>query len=62
MQADQFETLQTLLVAQVLTLAQTIEAAKALKGSTSSDHYVPEAVRLVAAQRAQILARLAQSP
>lgn len=54
-------SIETLLVAQVLTLAKAIEAEKRAKGSSSTDHYVPEAVQLIARERAQILQRLAQS-
>lgn len=54
-------TLETLLVAQVLTLAKTIEAEKRAKGAMSTSHYIPEAITLIARERSQILARLLQS-
>lgn len=56
-------TLQTLLAAQVLTLAKAIAAEKR-QGHTSavsSDGYVAEAIALIARERAQIIARLVQS-
>jgi hypothetical protein len=53
--------MESLLVAQVLTLAKAISAEKALKGSVSTSGYVPEAVALIAQQRAGILQRLAES-
>lgn len=53
------ELLETLLVAQVLTLARTMEAA----GSThKSDHYLGDAVREIRLQRAAVLQKLAQTP
>ena len=55
-------TLETLLVAQVLTMAKTIEAEKRARGSMSTDHYIPEAIALIARERSQVLARLLQSP
>ena len=49
---------ETLLVAQVLTLAKTMETA----GSTfKSDHYVGDAIKEIQRQRAPILQRLAQT-
>lgn len=53
--------LDTLLVAQVLTLAKAIEAEKRAKGSSSTDNYIPDAIRLIQNQRDKILARLAQN-
>jgi hypothetical protein len=61
MDQDQSELLKTLLVAQVLTLAKTIEAEKRANGSSSTSHYVPDAVALIARERRQILALLDQS-
>lgn len=52
------EQLETLLVAQVLTLAKVMEAA----GSTyKSDHYLSDAIREIRQQRVSILQRLAQT-
>lgn len=55
------EMIETLLVAQVLTLAKAIEAERRQKGSASTDHYIPEAAALVGRERQRILALLAQS-
>jgi hypothetical protein len=52
------ELLETLLVAQVLTLAKTIENTK---GGYKSDHFVGDAVKEIAQQRASILQALAQT-
>lgn len=56
------ELLETLLVAQVLTLAQSIEAEKRANGSSSTDHYVGEALNRISRERSQILRRLAEIP
>lgn len=61
MEQDLKQAIEDLLVAQVLTLAKAIEAEKRARGSSSTDHYVPEAVALIRQQGASILARLAQS-
>ncbi len=55
------ELLETLLVAQVLTLAKAIEAEKREKGSSSTDHFLGDAIKEIARQRASILQRLAQT-
>lgn len=55
------ELLETLLVAQVLALAKTIEIQKAAKGASSTDHYVGDAISEIRQQRASILQRLAQT-
>lgn len=52
------DLLETLLVAQVLTLAKTIESAK---GGYKSDHFVGDAVKEISQQRASILQALAQT-
>lgn len=51
------ELLETLVVAQVLTLARTLEAAGNM---AKSDHYVGDAIREICDQRAAILQRLGQ--
>lgn len=53
-------TLETLLVAQVATLAHQIKQAKAAKGISTTDSCVGEAVRLMANQRSEILRKLAE--
>ena len=53
--------LETLLVTQVLILAKTTEIQKNAKGSSSTDHYLGDAIREIAQQRATILQRLAQT-
>jgi len=53
--------LETLLTAQVLTLAKAIEAEKRAKGSSSTEHYVPEAITLIRDKQTSILDRLARS-
>ena len=55
------ELLKTLLTAQVLTLAKAIEAEKRQQGASSTSHYVPEAVRLIARERDSVLGLLAQN-
>ena len=57
------ELLETLLAAQVLTLAKTIEIRKNMGGSShsSSDHFVGDAIREIQRDRASILQRLAQT-
>ncbi len=55
------ELLETLLVAQVLTLARTIEIQKNEKGMSSTDHFVGDAINEIARQRGGILQRLAQT-
>lgn len=55
------ELLETLLVAQVLTLAQVIETRKNAEGRSSTDHYVGDAIREIRLQRGVILQRLAQT-
>jgi hypothetical protein len=55
------ELLQTLLVAQILILAKTIETEKKAKGSSSTDHYVGEAIQQINRERANILRRLAEA-
>ena len=59
---EQNELLKTLLVAQVLTLARTIEIQKNAKGSSSTDHYLGDAISDISQQRASILQRLSQTP
>ncbi|KFC08488.1 hypothetical protein GTGU_01405 [Trabulsiella guamensis ATCC 49490] len=54
-------TLETLLVAQVATLAHQIKQAKAAKGISTTDTCVGEAVRLMANQRSEILRKLAET-
>ena len=56
------ELLETLLAAQVLTLAKTIEIQKSANGSSSTDHYLGDAIREIYRSRAGILQRLAQTP
>lgn len=53
------ELLETLLVAQVLTLAKTMEAAG---NAYKSDHYLSDAIREIRQQRAAVLQKLAQTP
>lgn len=52
------DLLETLLVAQVLTLAKTMEAAS---NTSKSDHFVGDALNEIARQRAAILQKLAQT-
>lgn len=52
------DLLETLLVAQVLTLAKTLEAAGSMN---KSDHYVGDAINEISRQRASILQRLAKT-
>ncbi|EDU1815146.1 hypothetical protein ABDJ74_001873 [Salmonella enterica] len=54
-------TLETLLVAQVATLAHQIKQAKAAKGTSTTDSCVGEAVRLIANQRSEILRKLSET-
>lgn len=58
MENRETELLQTLLAAQVLTLAHVMEAAG---GMHKSDHYLGDAISAIARQRADILRRLAES-
>lgn len=53
-------TLETLLVAQIATLAHQIKQAKAAKGTSTTDSCVGEAVRLMTNQRSEILRKLAE--
>ena len=55
MENETTELLRTLLVAQVLTLAQAIETEKK---SYKSDHYVGDAIKAISQQRAEILRKL----
>lgn len=52
------DLLETLLVAQVLTLAKAIEAKK---GGYKSDHFVGDAVKEISQRRAEVLQLLAQT-
>lgn len=58
------ELLETLLAAQVLSLAKAIEISKNMDGHShsSSDHFVGDAIREIRQQRSSILQRLAQTP
>lgn len=51
--------LEDILVAQVLTLAKAIDASK--PNSSSTDHYIGEAINLLNAQRSAILQRVRDS-
>lgn len=51
------ELIETLLVAQVLTLAKTMEAASS---TWKSDHFVGDAVKEIARQRDAVLRKLAE--
>ncbi len=58
---NQTELLETLLVAQVLTLAHHLKAEKARHGLTSTSDFTQEASRLIAQKRADILRKLAET-
>lgn len=58
MENESAELLQTLLVAQALTLASVMEAAG---NSFKSDHYIGDAVKAITQQREVILRRFAES-
>jgi hypothetical protein len=47
--------LETLLVAEVLILAQLIEAREDKDGHKSTGHFIPEAVREISTKKNQIL-------
>ncbi|MDT1012386.1 hypothetical protein IHE26_07780 [Plesiomonas shigelloides] len=55
------DTLETLLVAQIATLAHQIKQAKAARGTTTTDTCVGEAVRLIKNQRSEILRKLSET-
>ncbi|WP_159074578.1 hypothetical protein [Yersinia massiliensis] len=55
------DTLETLLVAQVATLAHQIKQAKAARGTTTTDTCVGEAVRMIKNQRPEILRKLCET-
>ncbi|SDI52044.1 hypothetical protein [Propionivibrio dicarboxylicus] len=63
MENDTNELLRTLLVAQVLTLAKTIEISKNMGDSrhSSTDHFVGDAIREIQRDRASILQRLSNT-
>ena len=63
MTEETIEMLRTLLVAQVLTLSKAIEVEKNTGNTShsSSDHFVGDAIKEIARQRASILQRLAQT-
>ncbi|RQU98839.1 hypothetical protein DF039_38110 [Burkholderia cenocepacia] len=54
------KTLETLVVAQVVTLAHQIKMAKAAKGSRTTDTCVGDAIGLIKEQRAEVLRKLAE--
>lgn len=54
-------TLETLLVAQVATLAHQIKQAKAARGISTTDTCVGEAVRMIKNQRSEILRKLSET-
>lgn len=54
-------TLQTLLVAQVLTLAKTLETMDKVKERSVAMNYKREAVRLLKQESAEVLALLAET-
>jgi len=58
MSKKEVEVLENILVAQVLTLAKLIQAEKKAKGSSSTSHYIPEAVEYIKEKRPEILALL----
>lgn len=55
MENDVKELLKTLLVAQVLTLAKAMEADSK---TSKSDHFIPDAIKAISQQRADILRKL----
>ena len=56
------ELLETLLVAQVLTLAKTIEIRENSGGNSVSKDFTLAAVRLVAQRRPEVLRLLLETP
>ena len=54
------ELLKTLLVAQVLSLGQSIKAAKLAKGTQTTSDCVSEALTLIKHQRTQILSEISK--
>lgn len=54
------ELLETLLVAQVLTLAKTIEIRENPPGASKSKDFIPDALRLLAQKKPEVLRLLAE--
>ena len=59
---EEKELLETLLVAQVLTLAKTIEIRENSGGSSVSKDFIAAAARLVAQKRPEVLRLLLETP
>ena len=55
------KTLETLLVAQIVTLAFQIKADKKAHGTTTTSTCVRDAIKLIQQQRPEVLQRLAEN-